>query len=58
MNMRLLGVRTLEELRPEMVDASSLTTHITPTPTNKLSEATCTSFTISGNRSDYVGSVC
>ncbi|GJE91365.1 glyoxylate dehydrogenase [Phanerochaete sordida] len=40
MNMRLLGVRTLDELRPEMVDASALNQHIVSVPRDNLFEQT------------------
>ncbi|TBU31122.1 FMN-dependent dehydrogenase-domain-containing protein [Dichomitus squalens] len=36
MNMRLLGARTLEEVKPEMVDASSLQSHIVAVPGDRL----------------------
>ncbi|KAI0645201.1 FMN-dependent dehydrogenase-domain-containing protein [Trametes meyenii] len=36
MNMRLLGVRTLKEVVPEMVDASSLQSHIVAVPGDRL----------------------
>ncbi|KAM5543001.1 hypothetical protein V8D89_003385 [Ganoderma adspersum] len=36
MNMRLIGARSLKEIRPEMVDASSLTSHIVPVPGDRL----------------------
>ena len=41
MNMRLLGVRTIDELRPEMVDASALNQHIVPVPQDNLFQQTC-----------------
>lgn len=40
MNMRLLGVRTIDELRPEMVDASALNQHIVPVPQDNLFQQT------------------
>ncbi|KAI0663920.1 glyoxylate dehydrogenase [Cubamyces menziesii] len=36
MNMRLLGARTIDEIVPEMVDASSLSAHTVLTPDDKL----------------------
>lgn len=42
MNMRLLGARTIDELVPEMVDASALTTHTVLTPQDNLFHQTCT----------------
>lgn len=41
MNMRLLGVRTIDELRPEMVDASALNQHIVSVPQDHLFQQTC-----------------
>ncbi len=43
MNMRLLGIRTLDELRPEMVDARALRSHAGLTPSDKLYDAVCKS---------------
>ena len=40
MNMRLLGARTIDELVPEMVDASALSQHIVSVPRDNLFEAT------------------
>ncbi|KAJ3477832.1 hypothetical protein NLI96_g10195 [Meripilus lineatus] len=40
MNMRLLGARTLDELVPEMVDASALTSHFVSTPQDNLFNST------------------
>ncbi|KAF7792747.1 hypothetical protein EIP86_003845 [Pleurotus ostreatoroseus] len=40
MNMRLLGARTIDDLVPEMVDASALNQHIVPVPTDHLFEQT------------------
>ncbi|KAI0059917.1 glyoxylate dehydrogenase [Artomyces pyxidatus] len=40
MNMRLLGVRTLDELRPEMVDASAIHSHVGTQPEDKLYNST------------------
>ncbi|KAI0042574.1 glyoxylate dehydrogenase [Auriscalpium vulgare] len=40
MNMRLLGVRTLDELRPEMVDASAIRSHVGSQPDDKLYQNT------------------
>ncbi|KAF9529720.1 glyoxylate dehydrogenase [Crepidotus variabilis] len=36
MNMRLLGARSISELKPEMVDASALSAHVGVTPTDNL----------------------
>ena len=41
MNMRLLGARTIDDLVPEMVDASALNQHIVPVPQDNLFSATC-----------------
>ena len=41
MNMRLLGARTIDEIVPEMVDASSLSAHTVLTPDDKLFSNTC-----------------
>ncbi|EMD33158.1 hypothetical protein CERSUDRAFT_160722 [Gelatoporia subvermispora B] len=40
MNMRLLGARTIDELVPEMVDASTLTSHTVLVPSDNLFNAT------------------
>jgi len=44
MNMRLLGARTINEIVPEMVDASALRSHAGLTPTDNLYNSTCKSF--------------
>lgn len=49
MNMRLLGARTLDELVPEMVDASALTSHFVSTPQDNLFNSTCKSVYPSAN---------
>jgi hypothetical protein len=41
MNMRLLGARTIDELAPEMVDASALHSHAGLTPPDNLYNTTC-----------------
>ncbi|KAI8973957.1 hypothetical protein BD414DRAFT_498685 [Trametes punicea] len=41
MNMRLLGARTIDEIVPEMVDASSLSSHTALTPQDKMFSETC-----------------
>ncbi|KAI0263843.1 glyoxylate dehydrogenase [Gloeopeniophorella convolvens] len=41
MNMRLLGVRTLDELRPEMVDARALAVHAGSVAEDKLFSTAC-----------------
>ncbi|KAI0724174.1 FMN-dependent dehydrogenase-domain-containing protein [Fomitopsis betulina] len=40
MNMRLLGARTVDELVPEMVDASALSAHVVLTPQDTLFQNT------------------
>ncbi|KAI0628939.1 glyoxylate dehydrogenase [Trametes polyzona] len=40
MNMRLLGARTIDEIVPDMVDASSLSAHTVLTPEDKLFNST------------------
>ena len=44
MNMRLLGARTIREVVPEMVDASSLKSHFVMTPEDNLFNNTCASY--------------
>ncbi len=41
MNMRLIGARRLEEIRPEMVDAAGLRAHIVPVPGDRLFDSNC-----------------
>lgn len=41
MNMRLLGARTIDEIVPELVDASSLSSHFVQTPQDNLFNNTC-----------------
>lgn len=41
MNLRLLGARTLDELRPEMVDARAISAHVGTTPEDNLYNKTC-----------------
>ncbi len=41
MNMRLLGVRTLSELRPEMVDSRALNVHTGAVAEDNLFRTTC-----------------
>jgi hypothetical protein len=41
MNMRLLGARTIDDLTPEMVDASALHSHVGLTPPDNLYNTTC-----------------
>lgn len=43
MNMRLLGARTIDELVPEMVDATTLTSHVVLAPRDNLFHETCES---------------
>lgn len=42
MGMRLIGARTIDELTPDLVDASGVHTHVGITPTDNLYNATCT----------------
>ncbi len=51
MNMRLLGARTIDDLVPEMVDASALNQHIVAVPTDHLFEQTCESSVSSSSQS-------
>ena len=46
MNMRLLGARTIDDLVPEMVDASALNQHIVMVPQDNLFQATCEFFAV------------
>ena len=48
MNMRLLGARNLKEVVPEMVDASSLHSHIVAVPGDRLYDSNC----------EYLNSAC
>ena len=41
MNMRLLGAKTIKDVVPEMVDASSLKSHFVMTPEDNLFNSTC-----------------
>ena len=43
MNMRLLGARSLNEIVPEMVDATTLSSHVVMTPQDNLFLSTCES---------------
>ena len=43
MNMRLLGANTIKDVVPEMVDASSIHSHIVAVPGDRLYEANCES---------------
>lgn len=43
MDMRMLGITKLSELRPEMVDARGLTVHTVPSPEHVLYNNTCAS---------------
>jgi L-lactate dehydrogenase (cytochrome) len=43
MNMRLIGARTIDELAPEMVDASGIHSHVGLTPQDNLYNSTCES---------------
>ncbi|KIM50238.1 hypothetical protein SCLCIDRAFT_34493 [Scleroderma citrinum Foug A] len=40
MNMRLIGVRTIDELTPDLVDASALHAHANVTPADNLYNTT------------------
>lgn len=42
MGMRLVGARTINELTPDLVDASGVHAHVGTTPTDNLYNATCT----------------
>ena len=44
MNMRLLGAKTIKDVVPEMVDASSLSSHFVMTPEDTLFNNTCKLF--------------
>ncbi|TCD66743.1 Cytochrome b2, mitochondrial precursor [Steccherinum ochraceum] len=46
MNMRLLGARTLNELEPEMVDATALTQHVVMVPQDNLYQNTYQPLTV------------
>ena len=41
MNMRLIGAPTIKDIRRDMVDASSLGSHIGATPSDKLYDSNC-----------------
>ncbi len=41
MNMRLLGITKIDQLRPEMVDARALASHSVPTPSDNLFGQIC-----------------
>lgn len=41
MNMRLLGARTLKQVVPAMVDASSISNHSVSVPEDRLFGANC-----------------
>ena len=41
MNMRLLGAKTIKDIVPEMVDASSLQSHIVAVPGDRLYDSNC-----------------
>jgi L-lactate dehydrogenase (cytochrome) len=41
MNMRLIGARNLEEIVPEMVDASNIGSHIVSVPGDELYNSNC-----------------
>jgi L-lactate dehydrogenase (cytochrome) len=43
MNMRLLGARNVQEVVPDMVDASNIHTHIANVPVDRLYEGNCES---------------
>ena len=42
MNMRLIGVRTIDELTPDLVNASALYAHVGISPADNLYNTTCT----------------
>jgi L-lactate dehydrogenase (cytochrome) len=41
MNMRLIGARTIDELTPDMVDASAIHSHVGFTPPDNLYNSIC-----------------
>jgi hypothetical protein len=41
MNMRLIGAPTIKDIRRDMVDASSLSSHIGAIPSDKLYDGNC-----------------
>jgi L-lactate dehydrogenase (cytochrome) len=41
MNMRLLGAQTIKDVGPELIDASSISTHIAPIPGDRLYDNNC-----------------
>jgi L-lactate dehydrogenase (cytochrome) len=41
MNMRLLGITKLSDIKPEMVDARALSVHTAPTPADNLFNSVC-----------------
>jgi L-lactate dehydrogenase (cytochrome) len=41
MNMRLIGAPTIKDIRRDMVDASSLSSHIGTIPSDKLYDSNC-----------------
>lgn len=43
MNMRLLGARSIQEVVPDMVDASNIHTHVATVPADRLYEGNCKS---------------
>lgn len=51
MNMRLLGARTIQEVVPEMVDASNIHSHVAAVPADRLYEGNC-KFTSHSSASD------
>jgi len=46
MNMRLLGARSIEDVIPEMVDASNIHAHLTTVPADQLYDGNCTFATV------------
>lgn len=41
MDMRLIGARTLEEVKPEMVNTQSIAAHVVPVPGDRLYDSNC-----------------
>lgn len=41
MNMRLLGAQTIKDVVPDMIDASAIGTHVSPTPGDRLYDSNC-----------------
>ena len=46
MNMRLLGAKTIQDITPEMVDASNIGSHAAATPGDRLYDSNCALFVL------------